>query len=170
MVAVDVGRGQLDERLRRDPRVEALEQLDIRMVTLATVGGVPVDLVTADLAFISLTRAIPVLVGEVARTGATVVLLVKPQFEAGRVEASRGRGVIRDAAVHRQTLETVATALDVAGADIIGAMPSPITGHAGNVEFLLAARTHRPDGGRTLVDPGALLDAAVAEAHGPQVD
>ena len=76
----------------------SLERLDIRQVSLATVGGSPVDLVTADLSFISVTRAVPVLVGEVARAGAPVVILVKPQFEAGRVEASRGKGVIRDPA------------------------------------------------------------------------
>ena len=66
--------------------------------------GTPVDLVTADLSFISVTRAIPVLVGEVALPGAPVVILVKPQFEAGRAEASRGKGVIRDPEVHRRTL------------------------------------------------------------------
>ena len=66
---------------------------------------------------------------------------MKPQFEAGRVEASAGRGVIRDPDVHRRTLGEVATALGDAGAVIMGAMPSPITGHSGNVEFLLHART-----------------------------
>ena len=80
------------------------------------------------------------------------MLLVKPQFEAGRAEASRGKGVIRDPAVHRRTLGEVADALDAAGAAIMGAMPSPITGPAGNVEFLLRARTperrRRADGDR----------------------
>ncbi len=75
-----------------------------------------------------------------------MVVLVKPQFEAGRVEASRGRGVIRDPEVHRRTLGEVATALDAAGAVIMGAMPSPITGHSGNVEFLLHAQTPGVDG------------------------
>ncbi len=121
----------------------------------------------ADLSFISATRAVPVLVGDVAVAGAPVVVLVKPQFEAGRVEASRGRGVIRDPVVHRRTLGEVATALDGAGAVIMGAMPSPITGHSGNVEFLLHART--PGRWRCAGPPpmsDALLDAAVAEAHG----
>jgi 23S rRNA (cytidine1920-2'-O)/16S rRNA (cytidine1409-2'-O)-methyltransferase len=166
VVAVDVGHGQLHPRLRSDPRVDNRERLDVRQVTLDTVGGAPVDLVVADLSFISVTRAVPVLTGEVAVPGAPVVLLVKPQFEAGRVEASRGRGVIRDRSVHRRTLGEVATALDDAGADIMGAMPSPLTGHAGNVEFLLHART--PGGPRrTAEDTTALLDAAVAEAHPP---
>ena len=100
-----------------------------------------------------------------AAPGSPLVVLVKPQFEAGRVEASRGRGVIRDPEVHRRTLGEVATALDAAGAVIMGAMPSPITGHSGNVEFLLHARTPggaAPDGP---TDVAALLDAAVAEAH-----
>ena len=163
--AVDVGHGQLHPKLRGHPRVVNHERLDIRAVTLATVGERPVDLVVADLSFISATRAVPVLVGEAVSPGAPLVVLVKPQFEAGRVEASRGRGVIRDPDVHRRTLGEVATALGDAGAVIMGAMPSPITGHAGNVEFLLYART--PGG----VGPGhpepvdALLDTAVAEAH-----
>ena len=104
VVAVDVGRGQLHPRLRSDPRVDCRERLDIRDVTLDTLGGSPVDLVTADLSFISATRAVPVLVGESVTPGSSLVVLVKPQFEAGRVEASRGRGVIRDPDIHRRTL------------------------------------------------------------------
>ena len=164
--AVDVGRGQLHQRLRSD-------RLDIREVTLDTVGGRPVEAVTADLSFISVVRAIPVLVGDVAVPGAPVVILVKPQFEAGRAEASRGKGVIRDPAIHRRTLGEVAGALDSAGAVIMGAMPSPITGPAGNIEFLLYARTdaRSPAGprGRGADQPRPdyrhLLDAAVDEAH-----
>ena len=97
-------------------------------------------MVTADLSFISLTRAVPVAGrggGRARRRGGAC--LVKPQFEAGRAEASRGKGVIRDPAVHRRTLGEVAGALDAAGAAIMGAMPSPITGQAGNIEFLLHA-------------------------------
>ncbi len=173
VIAVDVGRGQLHERLRRDHRVTSLERLDIRRVTPATVGS-PVDLVTADLSFISVTRAIPVLVGEVARPGAPVVILVKPQFEAGRVEASRGRGVIRDPDVHRRTLGEVSGALEAAGAVIMGVMPSPITGSSGNIEFLVHALTPAGPGARGATArpwPGvgprlrAMVDEAVAEAH-----
>jgi 23S rRNA (cytidine1920-2'-O)/16S rRNA (cytidine1409-2'-O)-methyltransferase len=171
VVAVDVGRGQLHPRIRNDGRVEAHERLDIRDVTLETVRGLPVDLVTADLSFISVTRAVPVLVGEAVVPGATLVLLVKPQFEAGRVEASRGRGIIRDPDIHRRTLLEVGRALSAAGADIMGVMPSPITGSAGNLEFLLHARAPGP--GPTGTTPGDrgtalpdLVDAAVDEAHG----
>ena len=165
VVAVDVGHGQLHPKLRGDSRVRNYERLDIRAVTLATVDGSAVDLVVADLSFISATRAVPVLTGEVAVPGASLVLLVKPQFEAGRVEVSRGRGVIRDPDIHRRTLGEVATALEDAGAVIMGAMPSPITGHAGNVEFLLHART---PGGGSLSRPDAtdaLLEEALAEAR-----
>lgn len=181
VVAVDVGRGQLHERLRRDARVTNLERTDIRQVSLADLGGTPVDLLTADLSFISVTQAIPALVGEIACNGASMVILVKPQFEAGRAEASRGKGVIRSPEIHRRTLGEVAGALEAAGAVIMGVMPSPITGSAGNIEFLLHARTPgcstaqpldlRP--GKSGVSPeveGALdvaaaLDVAVAEAH-----
>ena len=121
-------------------------------------------MVVADLSFISATRAVPVLTGEVAVPGAPLVVLVKPQFEAGRVEASRGRGVIRDPEIHRRTLGEVATALGDAGAVIMGAMPSPLTGHSGNVEFLLYART---PGQPMAVEPdiAQMLDAAVDEVH-----
>ena len=164
VVAVDVGHGQIHPRLRGDPRVVNLERLDVRDVTLATVEDEPVDLVVADLSFISATRAVPVLTGPVATPGAPLVVLVKPQFEAGRVEASRGRGVIRDPVVHRRTLAEVATALVDAGAVIMGVMPSPLTGHAGNIEFLLYART--PSAGAAAGDDvDAMLDAAVDEAH-----
>ena len=165
-----MGHGQLDQRLRDDPRVVCHERLDIRHVSLATVGGTPVDLVTADLSFISVVRALPVLTGEVAKPGASVVILVKPQFEAGRIEASRARGVIRDPEVHRRTLGEVADALGASGAVIMGAMPSPIRGSTGNIEFLLHAVTPGPTS--DLVGPGdqppggrSLVDAAVAEAH-----
>jgi len=171
VVAVDVGHGQLHPKLRADPRVVVHERLDVRALTLEALGGRPVDLVTADLSFISMTRAVPVLTGGVAVPGAPTVLLVKPQFEAGRTEASRGKGVIRDPAVHRRTLGEVAHSLQSAGAVIMGAMPSPITGHSGNVEFLLYARLGPPGSGgigpRPIGPDGvdALLDAAVGEAH-----
>jgi 23S rRNA (cytidine1920-2'-O)/16S rRNA (cytidine1409-2'-O)-methyltransferase len=168
--AVDVGHGQLHQRLREDDRVTNLERLDVRDVTLATVGGVPVDLVTADLSFISATRAVPVLTGGVAVPGAPIVLLVKPQFEAGRIEVSRGRGIIRDPEIHRRTLGEVASALEASGAAIIGSMPSPITGSAGNIEYLLHARTSPGTAVTASADPdrlAAMLDDVVAEAHQP---
>jgi 23S rRNA (cytidine1920-2'-O)/16S rRNA (cytidine1409-2'-O)-methyltransferase len=163
VTALDVGRGQLHERLRGDDRVDAREQTDIRTYTLADAGGVPYDVVTADLSFISVTRAVPMLAGELARSQADLVVLVKPQFEAGRSEASKGKGVIRDAVIHRRALGSVCSALAEVGAAVRGAMPSPITGHAGNIEFLVHARAHA--GGNT-ADIDEMLDAAVAAAHG----
>ncbi len=165
VVAVDVGHGQLHHRLRGHRDVVNFERLDIRNVTLDTVGGVPVDLVVADLSFISATRAVPVITGEVAVVGAPVIVLVKPQFEAGRVEVSKGRGVIRDPDVHRRTLGEVATALQAAGAVIMGAMPSPITGHSGNIEYLVHARTPGYGGPSAERPIEEILEAAVAESH-----
>ncbi len=169
VVAVDVGHGQLHERLRRDPRVECRERCDVRSLTLDLLGGAPVDVAVADLAFISLTRAVPVLVGTALAPGGHLVLLVKPQFEAGRAEVSRGRGVVTDPEVHRRALATVASSLVEHGAVIMGAMPSPITGASGNVEFLLYARSPS-DGGAApsaaLAPVADLVAAAVATAHG----
>jgi 23S rRNA (cytidine1920-2'-O)/16S rRNA (cytidine1409-2'-O)-methyltransferase len=164
VVAVDVGRGQLHERLRRDGRVVLHEGLDARRVTLDLLGGRPADLVTADVSFISLRLVVPVLTGGLSVPGAPLVVLVKPQFEAGRAEASRGRGVIRDPLVHRRTLGEVTDALEAAGAAIMGAMPSPITGSAGNVEFFLHARAPGAGRGRRAA-ADSMLDEAVAEAH-----
>jgi 23S rRNA (cytidine1920-2'-O)/16S rRNA (cytidine1409-2'-O)-methyltransferase len=173
VTSLDVGRGQLHHRLRQDERVDVREQTDIRGYTVEDAGGTPYDVVTADLSFISLTRAVPVLAGELARPGADLVVLVKPQFEAGRSEASKGKGVIRDATVHRRTLGEVCDALAAEGALVTGAMPSPITGHAGNVEFLVHARAHAAspggDGNGAVLGAatGAVLDAAVIAAHDP---
>ena len=162
VVAVDVGYGQLHERLRADPRVEARERTNVRDLTPGELGP-PADLVVADLSFISLRTVLPAAL-PLGRAGADVVLLVKPQFEAGREEAARGRGVIADPLVWRRVLGEVASALVEAGAAIMGAMASPLTGADGNVEFLLHART----GGATPAGPAtdALLDAAVADVVG----
>jgi 23S rRNA (cytidine1920-2'-O)/16S rRNA (cytidine1409-2'-O)-methyltransferase len=168
VVAVDVGRGQLHDRLRQDPRVINLERHDIRDLTLEMAGGVTFEVVTADLSFISLARTVPALTGELAAPGATLVVLAKPQFEAGRVEASQGKGVIRDPEIHRRTLGEVASALTGSGAAIMGAMPSPITGQAGNIEFLFHAVAHPPAGSAPAgPEIESMLDAAVEEAHRP---
>ena len=160
VVAVDVGHGQLHPGVRHHPLVTVLERTDVRAVDAGAVGG-PFDLVVADLSFISLATVVPVLAGPLAAPGADLVLLVKPQFEAGRREASRGRGVVRDPAVRRAGLERVASALVGAGASIMGAMASPVVGAAGNVEFFLHARAHAGPGAGAAV-PAAMLDEAVA--------
>ena len=137
VVAVDVGYGQLHERLRADERVEVRERVNVRSIDADAIGGV-VDLVVADLSFISLRTVAPALLA-CAAPGAPLVLLVKPQFEAGRAEAAKGRGVIRDPAVRARTLEEVGSALEALGAAIMGNVESPITGADGNVELLLHA-------------------------------
>ena len=142
VVAVDVGRGQIHERLRADSRVVVRERTDLRAFSVAEAGGDLFDVVVADLSFISLrTVAEPLLA--LARPGADVVVLVKPQFEAGRREASRGRGVIRDPEVWRQTLLGAIGALESAGSTMMGIMASPLRGTDGNVEFLVHLRRHR---------------------------
>ncbi len=148
VAAVDVGHGQIDARLRSDDRVRVLERTNIRNLDPRSLaaslgpGRVPVDVVTADLSFISLTAAVPVLAGPVARAGAALVVLVKPQFEVGRAEASRGRGVVREPELWLDSLRAVASSLAAAGAVIMDAMRSPITGASGNAEFFVHAVAH----------------------------
>ena len=170
VAAVDVGHGQLDQRLREDPRVVVLEHTNIRHLlpeTLAAAvgsGRLPVGVVTADLSFISLTAAVPVLAGPLVVGGGDLVLLVKPQFEVGRAEASRGKGVVRDPARWLEALRAVASALEAAGAAIIGAMRSPITGASGNVEFFVHAAAHAAAHADVQADADRWLRDAVARA------
>jgi len=152
-------RGQLIERLRRDPRVTVVDGTNVRTVTPEDVGG-PFDLVVADLAFISLRTVAPVLAADLAVVGADLVWLVKPQFEVGREVAARGRGVVRDPAAWESALEGVGHALRGTGAAIMGAMSSPLRGTDGNVEFLVWARAHTPGG----LDPAAAAREALADA------
>jgi 23S rRNA (cytidine1920-2'-O)/16S rRNA (cytidine1409-2'-O)-methyltransferase len=163
VVAVDVGYGQLHDRLRQDARVAVHERTNVRHLRAPEIGG-PAEVVVADLSFISLRTVLPALAG-LAAPGADLVLLVKPQFEAGRAEASRGRGVIRDPEVWMRVLEEVHGGLQGVGAAMMGAMVSPLTGADGNVEFLVhaLARGHGVEDGRVDgTDPA--LGAAVAEA------
>ncbi len=162
VVAVDVGRGQLHERLARDPRVDSRERTNIRHLTLEEVGGVPFEVVVADLSFISLRTVAPALLEHLSGPGADIVVLVKPQFEAGRQAASSGRGVIRDPAVWSRTLVEVMCALSDHRAAMMGLMVSPLTGADGNVEFL--AHLRAPGGDRPETNPTgrADLDLAVA--------
>ncbi len=162
VVAVDVGHGQLHERLRADPRVTVRERLNVRDLAPGDLGA-PFALVVADLSFISLRTVLGALVAQAA-PGADLVLLVKPQFEAGRAEASRGRGVIRDPAVWRRALDGVGTAIAGHRAAIMGAMVSPITGAEGNVEFVVHARTAPAAPPEPPVDLAAVVAEAAARA------
>ena len=164
VVAVDVGRGQLDMRLRTDARVTVRERTNVRHVTLADLGAGldPFDLVVADLAFISLRTVASALLG-LTVAGADLVLLVKPQFEAGRAQADRDRGVIRDPVVWTEALRGVADAYAGLGATMMDLMVSPLLGAEGNVEFLahLVAGTGEPGGTADALIADA-VDAAVA--------
>jgi 23S rRNA (cytidine1920-2'-O)/16S rRNA (cytidine1409-2'-O)-methyltransferase len=138
VVAVDVGHGQLHERLRSDPRVSNLERTNVRHIDREAIGG-PVDLVVGDLSFISL-RLVIVPLMSVCQPGASMVLLVKPQFEAGRSEVSRGRGVITDPLVWDRVRDEITDAFVERGCEVVGWTDSPITGADGNHEFLVHAR------------------------------
>lgn len=158
VVAIDVGRNQLHERLRADPRVDSFERTDVRGVDAAAIGG-PAPLVAADVSFISLR----LVAADLCRLAtADIVALVKPQFEAGRAEADRGRGVIRDPEVWRRALGGVWRAVVDAGAAIMGVMVSPVTGAQGNVEFLLHADVR--GGSCALSDSDDAVGRVVAEA------
>lgn len=134
VVAVDVGTHQLHERIRADKRVEVHEQTDVRTITSASLGG-PVDLVVGDLSFISLKLVLPALIA-LTQPGSSLLLLIKPQFEAGKQEAAKGRGIISDPAIWDRVIEEVRDAAMSHGATMMGVMRSPITGSAGNVEFV----------------------------------
>ncbi len=138
VVAVDVGHGQLHARLRSDPRVRVHERLNVRHLRPESIGGT-VDAAVADLSFISL-RAVLGPLTDVVSPGGWLVLLVKPQFEAGQAEVSRGRGVIRDSAVHDRVRQELDDSVRAHGSIIMGWMESPLRGADGNIEYLVAAR------------------------------
>jgi 23S rRNA (cytidine1920-2'-O)/16S rRNA (cytidine1409-2'-O)-methyltransferase len=137
VVALDVGEGQLDWRLRTDPRVVCLERINARYLTpeMLPAGARRFDLVTADVSFISLRHILPVIPPLLA-PGARVIVLVKPQFEAGRHEVGAG-GIVRDALVQQRAVEAVAAAALQVGLTRVAVEPSPITGAEGNREFLM---------------------------------
>jgi 23S rRNA (cytidine1920-2'-O)/16S rRNA (cytidine1409-2'-O)-methyltransferase len=134
--AVDVGHGQLAWKLREDPRVSVLERTNARYLTREHIPE-PVDLVVCDASFIALSKVLPSALG-LAKQGARLAALIKPQFEAGRDEVGKG-GVVRDAAVHNRVCEDVRDWLEGIGWAVAGIATSPITGPEGNVEFLIGA-------------------------------
>ena len=134
--AVDVGTNQLAWKLRSDPRVIVHEQTNARDLTRDIIAE-PVDIVVCDASFISLSKVLDAAL-DLARPGARLVALIKPQFEAGREEVGKG-GVVRDPAVHRRVCDEAAQWVQSKGWNILGIEPSPITGPEGNVEFLLGA-------------------------------
>lgn len=154
VTAVDVGYGLLDWRLRNDPRVTVLERVNVRHLRPGQVWPVP-DLVTADLSFISLTLVLPALTASAA-PGADFLLLVKPQFEAGKGQVGGG-GVVRDPAAHAAAVRKVAGCGWELGIGAAGVTASPLPGPAGNVEYFLWLRRGAPP-----LDAGA-VDRAIAK-------
>lgn len=141
VACVDVGRAQLHAKLRADPRVTNLEKINARFLSADDLPRREFDAIVMDVSFISLKAVLPS-VWALLRPGGTLVALVKPQFEAGKAEADKGRGVIRDPAVQEATLASVRdfALADLPDARLVGTMDSPISGADGNREFLLCLR------------------------------
>ncbi|HEY8931807.1 MAG TPA: TlyA family RNA methyltransferase [Rariglobus sp.] len=140
-VCVDVGRAQLHPKLQADPRVTNLEKINARHLAPGDLPRADFDAIVMDLSFISLKSVLPA-VWPFLRAGGVLVALVKPQFEAGKAEVDKGRGIIRDAAVQDAVLADIQgfALAQLAGATLLGTMDSPITGTDGNREFLLGLR------------------------------
>jgi 23S rRNA (cytidine1920-2'-O)/16S rRNA (cytidine1409-2'-O)-methyltransferase len=138
---VDVGHGQLHEKLRRDPRVTNLEKINARHLAPGDLPRAAYDLAVMDLSFISLKSVLPA-VWPFLRPGGTLVALVKPQFEAGKAEVDKGQGIIRDDAVRMRVLAEVRdfALRELPGATLVGDLECPVHGADGNREFLLGLR------------------------------
>lgn len=134
VVAVDVGYGQLAWEIQQDERVEILDRTNVRHLTSEQIGD-PVDLIVADLSFISLTLVLPALVS-VSKSDADFLVMVKPQFEVGREKLGAG-GVVRDAALRKSAVQEVADCAYDMGIGCLGVVASPLPGPAGNVEYFL---------------------------------
>jgi 23S rRNA (cytidine1920-2'-O)/16S rRNA (cytidine1409-2'-O)-methyltransferase len=138
VIAVDTGRGQIDLRLRQDPRVRVLEKTNARYLTREQIGE-PIDFIAVDVSFISATLVIPAVLSAAfgaERAGGKIVILVKPQFEAGREHVGKG-GIVRDEAAQLAAIEKVRQALLAEGCLSTYVIESPILGAEGNREFLL---------------------------------
>ena len=135
--AVDVGTNQLAWKLRQDPRVIVHEQTNARSLE-ASIIPEPVDIIVCDASFIALSKVLEAPL-KLAKPGAKLVALIKPQFEARRTEIGKN-GVVRDAAVHARVVAEAKTWVEAKGWTVEGITPSPITGPEGNVEFLLGAQ------------------------------
>jgi len=136
--AIDVGKGLLAARLVQDPRVVVLDDTNARYVDRERVGG-GVDLVVVDASFISLTKLLPALTGLI-KGGGRLLALIKPQFEVGREEAKRTRGVVKDAAIRQAAIAGVLAELEGAGLEVLGDATCRVPGPKGNVEHFALAR------------------------------
>jgi 23S rRNA (cytidine1920-2'-O)/16S rRNA (cytidine1409-2'-O)-methyltransferase len=135
--AIDVGYGQLHEKLRTDPRVVSRERVNARHLTDDDLPE-PVSIIVIDVSFISLTLVVPGVLPRLAH-GGTLVALVKPQFEVGPEQIEKG-GVVRDDAARRAAIERIRTFVEAQGLEVVGVIDSPTPGPAGNVEALLVGR------------------------------
>ena len=161
VIALDVGYGQLDHKLRNDPRVVVLERFNVRNLRPEDVGDC-VDFATVDLSFISLKLVLPVFF----RLPVPALLaLVKPQFEVGRADAGKGRGVIRDPVLHRSVLEEVIFAAADIGYSFRGLTYSRLPGPKGNLEYFLLLAADPVADQRLLEAPAEAINRVVAEAH-----
>jgi 23S rRNA (cytidine1920-2'-O)/16S rRNA (cytidine1409-2'-O)-methyltransferase len=140
VIALDVGYGQLADRLRRDPRVTVIDRTNIRYVKAEDLPYRP-DLVVIDTSFISLRIVLPAAVALAAK-GAEIIALVKPQFEVGKGKVGRG-GIVRDEALRAQTLADVTEFAAAIGLEVQGSIESPLAGASGNREFLAVFRYSR---------------------------
>ena len=134
--AIDVGYGQLDWKLRQDPRVIVKEKLNARYIKPEDIGE-PADIVVIDVSFISLTMIIPPALA-LLKPGGVLVALIKPQFEVGKGEVGKG-GIVRDEAKRREAVDKIREHVQSLGLGVLGVIPSPIEGAEGNKEFLIAA-------------------------------
>ncbi|OHU98980.1 TlyA family RNA methyltransferase [Mycobacterium talmoniae] len=162
VVAADVGYGQLAWSLRSDPRVAVLERTNVRALQPDTIGG-PVDVVVADLSFISLTTVLPALTG-CATPDADIVPMVKPQFEVGRGQVGAG-GVVDDPQLRTAAVVGVAQRAEQLGWHTVGVTASPLPGPSGNVEYFLWLRART---GSPLTGDALARAVATAVAEGPQ--
>ncbi|HEY6081480.1 MAG TPA: TlyA family RNA methyltransferase [Polyangiaceae bacterium] len=136
--AVDVGHGQLAEKLRQDPRVVVMDRTNARHLTPSSFPEA-IELVVVDASFISLDKLLPAIAGFVA-AGGRLLSLIKPQFEVGREEATRSRGVITDQAVRARAVQAALDAVAAAGFELLGDCPCRVPGPKGNVEHFVLAR------------------------------
>ena len=141
VVAVDVGYGQLAHKLRVDPRVVVMERTNGRTLEAEAIGGA-VDVVVVDASFIGLHHLMPA-IARCTKPGGQLVALVKPQFEVGREEAARGKGVVRDEAVRGEAIAAAERAMADAGFEVLERVDSPIPGPKGNLEAFVHARRAR---------------------------
>jgi 23S rRNA (cytidine1920-2'-O)/16S rRNA (cytidine1409-2'-O)-methyltransferase len=155
--AIDVGYGQLAWGLRQDPRVIVMERTNARYLTVLPEV---VDLATIDVSFISLKLVIPPVL-RWTKEAARIVALIKPQFEAGRSEVGR-KGVVRDRLVHRAVLLDLTTWAQEHGLSVLGLIPSPLEGPAGNIEFLM----HLQSGSAEMADVRELVGSCLAKLDG----